>query len=92
MNKKPKNKLWIRVIKCIAIVLGVMKCIELLYFAIVFIFSLAGAGAFSKDYSFPEMTKTFHNNEKAIRDLKTYYNSIVPKGKTINIVFDKKKT
>lgn len=63
--------------------------VELLYFAIVFIFS--GAGAFSKDYSFPEMTKAFHNNEKAIRDLKTYYNSIVPKGKTINIVFDTKK-
>jgi len=56
-----------------------------LLFSLIAIFSSCG---FDKDYTNKDVIENYQSRRKQIRELKSYYNSIVPKGKFVGIEFD----
>jgi hypothetical protein len=79
-------------IKKILIGIGILAGIGITVYFVVGLIILIAFGAFDKDYSVSELKDNFYSHEVEIRELKRYYNSIVPPNKFIEIEFRDDKT
>lgn len=79
-------------IKRIFIVIGVIIGLGFLGFIVWNAVLMSAFGLFDKDYSVSELKDNFYSREVEIRELKRYYNSIIPPNKSIEIEFKNNRT
>jgi len=79
-------------IKKIFIGIGILLGLGIIGYITWWVLLMSAFGLFDKFYSVTELKNNFYSKEVKIRELKKYYNSIVPPEKYIEIEFENNKT
>ena len=79
-------------IKKIFIGFGILLGLGIIGYIAFHLLLMSAFGLFDKFYSVSELKENFYSKEVEIRELKKYYNSIVPPDKFIEIEFENNKT